>query len=181
MKIIAPTFRPITKPQIRRFWNAFRPAWTAHAGRTSLDPSDRAASEAWRHALLREECHGATSLKDLDNASFDALMLRLAVETGDESAMARYSAGDERRLRWLIRQKLTDLDRLDPGRPHGIPYLLGILRQTRLRGPAYSLRTSPATLDDFPADHLRTALQILDTRLRRLRDRRAPIPDPIPF
>lgn len=159
----------ITPAQIRRFWQAFRPAWTAHAGRTSRDPSDRAASETWRRTLLREECHGATSLKHLDNPSFDALMLRLAVESGDEAAMTRYSAGDERRLRWLIREKLSELDRLDPGRPHGIPYLLGILRQTRLRGPAYSLRTSPATLDDFPADHLRTALQILDTRLRRLR------------
>ena len=75
----------------------------------------------------------------------------------------------------------AELDRLEPGRPHGIPYLLGILRQTRLRGPAYSLHTSPASLDDFPADHLRTALQILDTRLRRLRDRRAPSPDAVPF
>ena len=170
----------ITPAQIRRFWQAFRPAWTAHAGRSSLAPSDRAAAESWRHAILREEC-GVTSLTHLDNASFDAIMLRLAVEAGDEAAMTRYSAGDERRLRWLIREKLAELDRLDSGRPHGIPYLLGILRQTRLRGPAYSLHTSPATLDDFPADHLRTALQILDTRLRRLRDRHAPILEPVPF
>lgn len=44
----------LSPAQIRRFWQAFRPAWNAHAGRSSLDPSDRAAAESWRHAVTAE-------------------------------------------------------------------------------------------------------------------------------
>lgn len=171
----------ISPLQLRRFWQSFRPAWLAHAGRHSLDPSDRNASEAWRRSLLAEECNGATSLKSISNADYDAVMLRLAVEAGNHAAVSYWAPAAERRLRHLLDAKLADLDRLDPTRPHGIPYLLSILRRSRLRG---SLPLSLAALDDLPADHLRTALQILDTHLRRLRaraDRAAAPLEPVPF
>lgn len=162
----------LTPSQTRRFWLAFRPAWLAHAGRSSLDPSDRQAADRWRHAITSEECHGRTSLKQLSNDDFDALMLRLAQEAGDHSSAVYFSASAERRLRHLLCRKLADLDRLDPSRQHGPAYLSGILRQSNLLHPL-------ATIDDLPAPRLRTALQILDTHLRRLR--RTALLDPVPF
>lgn len=77
------------------------------------------------------------------------------------------------RLRHLLRQQLDALDRLDPTRQHGPAYLAGILRQSRRLPPL-------STLDGIPADHLRTALQILDTHLRRLRTRPVPL-EPAPL
>ncbi len=154
----------LTPRQLRRFWQAFRPAWLAHAGRSSIDPSDRAAAESWRHAVTAEECNGITSVRRLGNADFDAIMLRFAIEAGDETAIAYWAPAAERRLRHLLRRKLAALDRIDPARRHGPAYLAGILRQSDLLPPL-------STLDDLPADHLRTALQILDTHLRRLRSR----------
>lgn len=172
----------LSPAQLRRFWNAFRPAWLAHAGRSGLDPADRAAAEAWRHAVTAEECGGVTSVKQLGNSDFDAIMLRFAVEAGDTAAVAYWAPAEERRLRHLLRRKLAELDRLDPTRPHGDAYLLSILRRSRL---ATVVHPGPFALDDLPSDHLRTALQILDTHLRRLRDRRAPAPAPalaaVPF
>lgn len=164
----------LTPSQLRRFWQAFRPAWLAHAGRSSLDPSDRAAADSWRHAITAEECSGETSVKHLNNDDFDAIMLRLAQEAGDLSAVAYWSASAERRLRHLLAKKLAALDRLDPMRQHGPAYLAGLLRQSRLLTPF-------RTLDDIPADHLRTAIQILDTHLRRLRRRTADLLEPAPF
>ena len=163
----------LTAAQLRRFWQAFRPAWLAHAGRSGLDSSDRAAAESWRHSVTAEECHGITSVKRLGNDDFDAIMLRFAIEAGDEAAIAYWAPAAERRLRHLIRRKLASLDRLEPGRHHGPAYLAGILRQSNILSPH-------ATLDDLPADHLRTALQILDTHLRRLRSRSVPL-EPAPF
>ena len=154
----------ISPLQLRRFWQSFRPAWNAHAGRHSLDPSDRDASEAWRRSLLAEECNGATSLKSISNADYDAVMLRLAVEAGNHAAVSYWAPAAERRLRHLLRRKLASLDRLEPDHHHGPAYLAGILRQSNILSPH-------TTLDDLPADHLRTALQILDTHLRRLRSR----------
>jgi len=162
----------LTPAQLRRFWQAFRPAWYAHAGRSSLDPSDRAAADAWRHAVTAEECNGITSVKQLGNDDFDAIMLRFAQEAGDLAAVAYWSEAAERRFRHLIKKKLAALDRLDPTLQHGPAYLVGLLRQSRLLAPH-------GTLDDLPADHLRTALQILDTHIRRLR--RATILEPAPF
>lgn len=165
----------LTPRQIRRFWQAFRPAWNAHAGRSSLDPSDRAAAESWRHSLIAEECPGHASLKTLSNPDYDALMLRLAVEAGNQAAIDYWAPAAERRLRHLLARALATLDRLDPGHPHSDAYLAAILRQAGILPPS-------ATLDDLPADHLRTALQILETHIRRLRSRApAPILEDAPF
>lgn len=161
----------LSPAQLRRFWLAFRPAWLSHAGRSGLNPADRAAAEAWRHAVTAEECGGVTSVKQLGNGDFDAIMLRFAVEAGDTAAVVYWSPAEERRLRHLIRRKLDELDELDPTRPHDTGYILAILRRSRLRA---SIPPGLLALDDIPADHLRIALQIIDTHRRRLRDRRAP-------
>lgn len=165
---------PLTASQLRRYWQAFRPAWQAHAGRANFEPCDREVAERWRHEVMAQECHGKQSTKDLDNSDFDAVMLRFAQEAGDFAAVAYWSESQERRMRHLLKQKLAALDRLDPMQQHGPAYLSGILRKARLQLP---LRT----LDDIPFDHLRTALQILDTHLRRLRRRTADLLEPAPF
>lgn len=154
----------LTPSQTRRFWLAFRPAWLAHAWRNGLASGDRKAAEEWRHKVTAEECQGRASVKDLGNVDFDAIMLRFAQESGDLAGVAYWAEAAERRMRHLLARKLAELDRLDPMRQHGPAYLAGLLRQARILVPC-------ATLGDIPAEHLRTALQILDTHLRRLRSR----------
>lgn len=154
----------LSPAQQRRYWQAFRPAWLAHAGRANFEVCDREAAERWRHEVMAQECHGKRSIKDLGNGDFDAIMLRWAQEAGDLAAVAYWSESQERRMRHLLAQKLAELDRLDPMRQHGAGYVAGMLRQARIARPI-------ASLDDVPAEHLRRALQMLDTHLRRLRAR----------
>ncbi|MBQ7251454.1 MAG: hypothetical protein IJS32_02505 [Kiritimatiellae bacterium] len=161
----------ISALQIRRFWTAFRPAWEAYAGRKGLDVRDRAVAESWRHAILAEECAGQSSLKTLSQGDYDAVMLRLAVESGKQAAVAYWAPADERRMRHLIREKLREMSEADPPNRYGERYALAIVRQAKLASP-------PRTLDDLPAALLRKVLIALDRRLRKLREAAL---EPAPF
>ena len=161
----------ISALQIRHFWMAFRPAWEAYAGRMGLDPRDHETSEFWRHAILAEECAGQSSIKTLSQSDYDAVMLRLAVESGEQSQIAYWAPADERRMRHLIREKLRELGEADPPNRYGERYALAIVRQAKLASP-------PRTLDDLPAELLRKVLIALDRRLRKLRNSAL---EPAPF
>ena len=161
----------ISALQIRRFWTAFRPAWESYAGRKGIDPRDRETAESWRHALLAEECAGQSSLKTISQSDYDAIMLRLAVESGKQSAISYWAPADERRMRHLIREKLHEMTEIDPPNRYGERYALAIVRQAKLATP-------PRTLDDLPAALLRKVLIALDRRLRKLRETAL---EPAPF
>jgi hypothetical protein len=153
----------ISALQVRRFWTAFRPAWESYAGRKGLDVRDRDTAESWRHALLAEECAGQSSLKTISQSDYDAVMLRLAVESGKQSAISYWAPADERRMRYLIREKLRELSKADSPNRYGERYALAIVRQAKLASP-------PRTLDDLPAALLRKVLIALDRRLRKIRE-----------
>jgi hypothetical protein len=86
---------------------------------------------------------------------FDQLMAMFAVIAGDEYWMDRTSAGPERRLRWVIRTKLTELSAVTKTE-HSWAYVQGIHDQARLS----------QSLDDCPAEYLLSIVQMLDTKLR---------------
>ncbi|MBP5788183.1 MAG: hypothetical protein J6Y19_10275 [Kiritimatiellae bacterium] len=161
----------LTPAQQRRFWQAFRPAWLAHAGRNGLASGDRKAAEEWRHRVTAEECQGRASVKELGNEDFDAIMLRFSQEAGDMAGVAYWAASAERRMRHLLARKLAELDRLEPERQNAVWYLWGVLRQSKL-APA------PERLEDVPEEFLRKALQMLASRVRALRARGA---EEVPF
>jgi len=156
----------ISALQIKRFWMAFRPAWESYAGRKGVDPADRGASEAWRHAILAEECDGQSSLKTLSQGDYDKIMLRLAIETGREGATEYWAWSEERRCCFLIRQKLDKLSDADPPNHYRDAYALAIVRQAKLA-------RQPERLEDLPAVYLRKILIALDRRLYAIRRRRS--------
>lgn len=137
----------ISPLQIRHFWMAFRPAWEAYAGRLGLDPRDRGTSESWRHAILAEECAGQSSLKAIDNTGYARVMLRLAVEAGDEHAISYWSQSGERKALHRIDALLEELNRLDGRNHYTRAYAEGIARTMKLA------RDRP--LDELPAELLR--------------------------
>lgn len=90
-------------------------------------------------------------------------MLRFAQEAGDVHSVEYWTAAAERRQRHLIDKKLAALDRLEGGF-HGASYFAGILARSGILQPGQDM-------DDIPAEHLRTVVQILDTHIRRIRHR----------
>ena len=88
---------------------------------------------------------------------FDRVMSDLAVLANDETWLRRTAEADERRLRYIIRSRLADLDQVT-GELHDWSYVLSIWDQAR---------QLPIDMADAPADALLLVLQILDTHLRQ--------------
>ena len=80
-------------------------AWLKHAAGNDLNPSDRAAQDAWYRAELAE-CLGRDTTKDADpGRDFEAAMAHFEVFVGGEFYWnLRVHQGDCRRLQFAIRQ-----------------------------------------------------------------------------
>ena len=86
-------------------------------------------------------------------------MADLAVQAADEYWINRTAEASERRMRWQIKQFLTDLDFLDKRFHHTWDYVRGIYKQSALL---------PADMDDCPAIILWKVMQMVDTHVRRI-------------
>lgn len=137
----------------------------------------RIAERAWRRCCERHTADGVDFPTWLDrelalcgieqrNApdrvkTFDRVLSHFAILAGDERAIDKASRADEDRMRWQIRQFMSDLEWLEQ-KPVTWEYVSAIYTQARLL---------PA-LDEAPALVLWKVLQMLDTHIRRLcRDR----------
>jgi hypothetical protein len=150
----------VTSHQLAIFWRLFRDAWTAECRRTGTPPNLKGAADTWRHRILLEE-GGTQSIKTLRKDKFDDVMLRLAVEAGDEKEISYWSSAVERRYRYLIEQCLHAMAKLDSSQTYNWQYVVNCYRRAKL----------PLDIQNAPAEHLQKALQMLDTHRRRLIDR----------
>jgi len=115
----------------------------------------------WIAAVLRSEridCINDVWAMPDTTESFDRVMAHLAIQANDEYWIRRTAEQAEVRLRFQIRQFLSDLEFLTKT-PHDWGYIVGMWRQAD---------QMPQDIDDAPAQLLWKVLQMLDTHIRRL-------------
>ncbi len=145
-------------PQQAHFRPLVERAWHVHCNRTGRRRFDRAARDAWYRQNLMESV-GTYTTKELNQVSdFDEVMLHFAIIADDKYWIDRLSQGDERRMRYLIKKRLSDLDELDPFTKHTWDYARATYAQMGL----------PKTIETTPARLLWKVFQALDTHVRQL-------------
>ena len=146
-----------TPGQYRLLTDLRRRAWAAECARTGIAPNQRAAEDAWYRNVLWSALRVRTSKACNHAMDFDLVCLAMAQLSGDDREIGYWSLAATRRFAWLIRGKLSWLDRVT-GRKHEWSYVVGILKQMRL----------PAALEDVPVEWMRNVLIALDTHCRRI-------------
>ena len=145
----------LTTPQIARFWKVFGAAWAVYSAGTGECGEE--AKHSFRKAQLAE-C-GFASLTDVDRThGFDLVMFHFAQLAGDEATACYFAVAVERRMRFLIRDRLEIITKLT-GVRHDWSYARGIMDHMHLA----------ANIDDVPAEQLLKVFEALDTHLRRLK------------
>lgn len=118
-----------------------------------LDAEDKIALDKWyRNELLKGI--GTWSTKQIaqnDHTLFDKLCLHFARLSNDAAEIAYWSAAEERKLLWRIRQLMLNL-RLSEA------YLLGILKRMGFS----------QDVEELPAEHLRKVLSALTYQSKRV-------------
>ena len=143
----------LTPGQLNVFWRMFYRALKANFGGEKVSDETR---EAWRKEQLGE-C-GFESLARVDRThGFDRVMLHFAVLAQDAEAIGYWAPAVERRMRFLIQERLVSLGALE-GKQIGWKYVTAILHHMHL----------PESIDDCPAALLFKAYEALDTHCRRL-------------
>lgn len=145
-----------TPKQQRRYRDLVSRAWEAHTLRGNLDERDKAAREDWyRRQLL--ECIGLYSTSAANRVEhYDLACLHFAQIAGDMNAIAYFAEAAERRMKFLIRERMAALGERE-GRPFDWPYARAIYAHMEL----------PLTIDEAPAGLLWKVFQALDTHVRR--------------
>ena len=144
----------------------FRPlvgkAWGAHCARKNLQASDRGAQDKWYRSILLETAHVYTTNEIRAADQFDAVCLAFATIWGDEREITYWVRAPERRLMWLIRDRLDKISFI-AGTRHGWPYAVAINTHMNL----------PLTMEEAPESDLKKVFNALDKRLQGLRKRAA--------
>lgn len=150
----------LSRAQQGEFRPLLRKAFVADYARTptgSDDPVFRAWYEAEMYKAFRVK--STTDLVWIPRR-FDELMLHFGAIAMDIGVLNKYSAGEERRVRWQIRRYMVDLAWLEQ-RQVDWNYVEGIYHQSQLGCPH-------CPWSDAPASMLIKVLQMLDTYIRRL-------------
>ena len=160
-----PRQQPFSDAQQEQFAKLVVRAWRKVAP-DGTDPQDSAAFLQWLAGVLSAIPESRSARQ-----AFEGMMARFAVLAQDEYWLKATAEADERRMRYLIQGALSDLHELT-GEPHGWSYVRGIHAQAHIA----------ASLDDCPAQMMRTIFQILDSHRRKLR-KTSPKPamEPAPF
>lgn len=127
------------------------------------------AREAYRKAVMHEEC-GKEHLAQLSRTKdFDACMRRFAADTGNFEEAARFAIADDARKAAILRiccAQVLQLKGCVAGTTEAADYLAGIVEQARVPC-GRDVRDSSFWLDCAPGSVL-TLFRILDTHRRRL-------------
>lgn len=157
--------------QLSLFWRLFARAWAAHAYRADQPVKDSVLKEEWRHKILRDFGE-VESIKQLDQAGFEDVMLELATELDDAREIGYWTSCVERRYRHLVKELLKELSRIDGGRVYDWAYVRATYTQSK---------HLPVSISEAPSDTLRKVYQMLDTFRRRLERRRLDALEEAPF
>jgi hypothetical protein len=154
-------------------WSAAQSAafWKlAHAARQEIAQRECRAVAGTVDDFIKERLGGDPVRAKLFNGSwhlgtatdgFDTVMSILAVDACDMYWINRTSDASARRMRFLLSVFLEDLSWLESSQV-GWPYVVKIYRQSN------SKASLPDHIEDCPAEHLASVLQMLDTHIRRL-------------
>ena len=143
-----------------------RKAWEVHCMRTGINPINKAACESWYRQQLMEAIGVYTTVPLNKSDDFDTVMLHFAQIANDDYWIDKLAHGKETRMRYLIRCRLQDLDRLDAAHVHTWAYTRAI----------YDHMGLPTDIEDCPAQLLWKVFQALDSQVRRLANRLADVP-----
>jgi hypothetical protein len=121
----------------------------AHSATRARNPK-AAAFELWLPARIAEALHEQGN-------RFDLIMGYLAAIAGDEYWIDHCARASEIRMRYQVARKLVELSRLSR-RDLGWAYVQGCLDQAKLG----------TSIDDCPAEHLRTVLAMLSIAVKRV-------------
>jgi len=149
---------PLSRAQQGKFRPLARQAWLRHCLTKDLNESDRDGEREWYERQLFDVL-GARSTKDVSITPdrYHDLMLHFAQLAKDEKWLSRLATEQERRMRWLIGQRLDAIAHLE-GKP--VPWEYAVA--------TYVHMDLPLTLEDTPAEYLYKVFQALDTHVRRL-------------
>lgn len=142
-------------------------AWLARCGRLGIFPNERGAKDAWYRDELMECLGENTTGRCNQTTDFDIAIRHFAQIAGDEYWTTRIADGPERRLRFLIEQRLSQMGQIDGG-TYTWTYAVGIFRHMFPGASA-----EHASMDDCPAKILRKVFIALDRQAARLRARYA--------
>ena len=127
------------------------------------------AREAYRKAVMHDEC-GKVHLAQLSRTKdFDACMRRFAADAGNFEEAARFAIADDARKAAILRiccAQVLQLKGCVAGTTEAADYLAGIVEQARVPC-GRDVRDSSFWVDCAPGNIL-TLFQILDTHRRRL-------------
>jgi len=127
------------------------------------------AREAYRKAVMREEC-GKDHLAQLSRTKdFDACLHRFAADAGNFEEAARFAIADDARKAAILRiccAQVLQLKGCVAGTTEAADYLAGIVEQARVPC-GRDVRDSSFWMDCAPGTIL-TLFQMLDTHRRRL-------------
>lgn len=160
----SPAISGWSSAQTAAFWklaHAARQAVAQRAGRAVDGTLDGWISERLAGDPVRAiKAHGSWML-GTSTEGFDTAMSILAVDACDMYWINRTAEASQRRMRFQIYVFLEDLSWLESYQV-GWSYVVKIHRQSN------SKATLPDHIDDCPAEHLVSVLQMLDTHIRRL-------------
>lgn len=145
-------------PQQARYRPLVRNAWMVEALRSGTNDRDLVAYRSWYQGNVTAALGVPTTKGANQTEDFDVCMLQFAMIAGDEYWINRASAGAERRMRFVIRQKLRDLGALE-ARDLDWSYARAVYQHMNL----------PESMSDCPARLLWKVCQAIDTHIRRIR------------
>ena len=97
----------------RRQQGMYRPlvdkAWAIHAERQGLAVNSRMAKDEWYRCTLLDTIGVYTTIEANGTTDFEQLMLAFWEIVGDAKQISYWSEAVERRLKWLIDQRLKKL------------------------------------------------------------------------
>lgn len=149
----------LSKPQLGLFWRAFQKACVEQKLKTTTE------REAYRKAVMLEECSCA-HMADLNKTDdFERIMLRLNLDAGDFIAAAEFEGGNERRKAHLVEVCAAQLMQLQgTAEDEALGYVIGVIQQAQ-----FSCRTDGVMWWlDLIEDQLDSLFAMLDTHRRRL-------------
>lgn len=149
-----------SKGQQKHYRPLVKKAWAEHCRINNIDPAADGAYETLYRENLREAIGAISTTHANQKEDFDLAMLQFAIIADDTYWIERATSGAERRMRFVIRQKMNQLSAVE-GKIVTWDYVVGILDQMHL----------PTRMEDCPVQLLAKAMMALDTHIRRLEKR----------
>jgi hypothetical protein len=152
----------LSVPQQIKFRPLVRAGWLRHCLLNDVDHHARATEREWYENALLDAVKVASTRDLVVTADvFHDLMLHFAILAQDTEWITRLATEAERRVRWLIQQRLDELSYLEN---RHVPWEYAV--QT------YATMKFPLTLEETPVEYLSPCFMALDTAVRRkLHDR----------